>query len=444
MAMNNQLLAVVQHIEAERGVSREIVLTAIEQAICQAARRNREVTEDLRVVIDRKNLALHVYDTLVCSEDKRGGGFIPLARARAMFKDRDLKAGDTVEVEMPASRLGRIAAQTSRQMIMQKIRDAERTNTFSEYKDRIGDIVSGTVSAISHRDLFVTVGKTEMILPAKERIPSEDFGVGDTIRALVLRVDTDERGRGPSVVLSRSNGKFLEALFRLEVSEISDGVVEIMGVARDPGYRSKLAVRTLDEKVDPVGACVGLKGARVRNIVRELNGEKIDIVRWSEDPKAYIAGALAPAKLETVEVDPDAINTVHVTVAPDQYSLAIGKRGQNVRLTSKLTGWHVDITKAMSLASFEDQKADAIKTLAETFSISTAVATQLADAGFLTVEGIVESDEEGFIAATGLDEVTAKGLYAAAQAVAELTGAADADESEDDGYAEEEPVGEDS
>ena len=282
MAMNNQLLAVVQHIEAERGVSREIVLTAIEQAICQAARRNREVTEDLRVVIDRKNLALHVYDTLVCSEDKRGGGFIPLARARAMFKDRDLKAGDTVEVEMPASRLGRIAAQTSRQMIMQKIRDAERTNTFSEYKDRIGDIVSGTVSAISHRDLFVTVGKTEMILPAKERIPSEDFGVGDTIRALVLRVDTDERGRGPSVVLSRSNGKFLEALFRLEVSEISDGVVEIMGVARDPGYRAKIAVRTANENVDPVGACVGQRGNRVRNIVNELNGEKIDIVRWSE------------------------------------------------------------------------------------------------------------------------------------------------------------------
>ena len=299
MAMNNQLLAVVQHIEAERGVSREIVLTAIEQAIGQAARRNREVTEDLRVVIDRKNLALHVYDTLVCSEDKRGGGFIPLARARAMFKDRDLKVGDTVEVEMPASRLGRIAAQTSRQMIMQKIRDAERTNTFSEYKDRIGDIVSGTVSAVSHRDLFVTVGKTEAILPAKERIPSEEYGVGDSIRALVLRVDTD--AHGPSVVLSRSNGKVLEALFRLEVSEISDGVVEIMGVARDPGYRAKIAVRTANENVDPVGACVGQRGNRVRTIVSELNGEKIDIVRWSDDIREYVKQALAPAKLRSEE-----------------------------------------------------------------------------------------------------------------------------------------------
>ena len=420
MAMNNQLLAVVQHIEAERGVSREIVLTAIEQAICQAARRNREVTEDLRVVIDRKNLALHVYDTLVCSEDKRGGGFIPLARARAMFKDRDLKAGDTVEVEMPASRLGRIAAQTSRQMIMQKIREAERTNTFSEYKDRIGDIVSGTVSAVSHRDLFVTVGKTEMILPAKERIPSEEYGVGDSIRALVLRVDNSEI-HGPSVVLSRSNGKFLEALFRLEVSEISDGVVEIMGVARDPGYRAKIAVRTSNENVDPVGACVGQRGNRVRTIVSELNGEKIDIVRWSDDIRQYVTQALAPAKLESVEVDPATPNTVHIVVAPDQYSLAIGKRGQNVRLTTKLTGWHVEVKKSLAAASFEDQKAEAIKELAETFSVPTAVATQMADAGFLTVDGIVEEDEASFIAATGLDEVTAKGVYAAAQAVAELT-----------------------
>ena len=430
MAMNNQLLAVVQHIEAERGVSREIVLTAIEQAICQAARRNREVTEDLRVVIDRKNLALHVYDTLVCSEDQRGGGFIPLARARAMFKDRDLKAGDTVEVEMPASRLGRIAAQTSRQMIMQKIRDAERTNTFSEYKDRIGDIVSGTVSAISHRDLFVTVGKTEMILPAKERIPSEDFGVGDTIRALVLRVDTDERGRGPSVVLSRSNGKFLEALFRLEVSEISDGVVEIMGVARDPGYRAKIAVRTANENVDPVGACVGQRGNRVRNIVNELNGEKIDIVRWSDDIREYVKQALAPAKLESVEVDPSSPNTVHIVVASDQYSLAIGKRGQNVRLSTKLTGWHIEIKKSMATASYADQKAEAIKELAETLSISTAVATKLVDTGFLTVDVIVDSDETSFIASTGLDEVKGKGIYAAAKAVAELMRA---EKSEEDG-----------
>ena len=419
MAMNSQLLAVVQHIEAERGVSREIVLTAIEQALAQAAKKNHDVTNDLRVVIDRKDLSLHVYDTFVCSDEDSGPGFISLERARRFNKGLPVKEGQTLEVEMPASRLGRIAAQTSRQMIMQKIRDAERSNTFSEYKDRIGDIVSGTVSAISHRDTYVTVGKTEMILPAKERIPSEEFQVGDPIRAIVLRVDPE--AKGASVVLSRSSGKFLEALFRLEVSEIADGVVEIMGVSRDPGYRAKIAVRTANENVDPVGACVGQRGSRVRTIVSELSGEKIDIVRWNEDIRQYVAAALAPAKLESIEIDPVVPNTVHVVTPGDQYSLAIGKRGQNIRLTTKLTGWHIEVKRSMLAASFEDQKAEAIKELAETFSVSTAIATQMADAGFLSVDGIVEEDEASFIAATGLDEVTAKGVYAAAQAVAALT-----------------------
>ena len=215
----------------------------------------------------------------------------------------------------------------------------------------------------------------------------------------------------------------------LEVSEIADGVVEIMGVSRDPGYRAKLAVRTSNENVDPVGACVGQRGSRVRSIVNELNGEKIDIVRWNEDIRQYVAQALAPAKLESIEVDPDPSqpNTVHVVAAADQYSLAIGKRGQNVRLATKLTGWHVEVRKSMATASFEDQKAEAIKELAETFSVSTAIATQMADAGYLTVDGIADEDEASFIAATGLDEVTAKGVYAAAKALAALTSGAGED-----------------
>lgn len=416
MAMNNDLLAVVTYIERERGVDREIVLTAIEQAIQQSARRNPDVTDDLRVAIDRKDLSLHVYDTMVVSDDDSGPGFIRLARARRL--NPEIAAGDTIEIEMPASRLGRIAAQTSRQLIMQKIREAERSNVFTEYRSRVGEIVSGTVTHVFHRDLYVLVGKTEMLLPGKERIPTEEYNVGDMVRAIIHSVKSD--ANGPSVVLSRASGRFVQKLFSLEVSEIADGVVEIMGVARDPGFRAKVAVRTHDEKVDPVGACVGLKGARVRNIVRELSGEKLDIVRWSDDIKAFVTQALAPARLESVEVDPDN-KTIHVTVAPDQYSLAIGKRGQNVRLTKQLTGWRVDVTKSMALASFEDQKAAAIRTLADMFSISTAVATQLADAGYLTVDGIVESDEADFIASTGLDEVTAKGIYAAAEAVRELT-----------------------
>ena len=418
MAMNSPLLAVVQQIEVERGVSREIVLQAIEWAMTQAARRNRDVTNDLRVAIDRKDLSLHVYDTVVCSDEEVGPGFISLARAKRLNKGNPVAEGATIEIEIPASRLGRIAAQMSRQMIMQRIRDAERTNTFSEYKDRIGDIVTGTISAVGPRETYVTVGKTEMILPNKERIPTERYQIGDTVRAIITRVDSE--ARGPSVTISRASPKFLEALFRLEVSEIADGVVEIMGCSRDPGFRAKLAVRSSNDKVDPVGACVGQRGNRVKAVVNALNGEKIDIVRWNADICKYVEAALAPAKLESIEVDPAQPNSVSIVVAPDQYSLAIGKRGQNVRLTSRLTGWHVDVKKSLAMASFEDQKAHAIRELAETLSISTALATRMADAGYLTVEGIVGDDEAGFIAATGIDEVAAKGIYAAAGAVVDM------------------------
>jgi N utilization substance protein A len=291
---------------------------------------------------------------------------------------------------------------------------------YTEFKNRIGEIVSGTVTAVSKRDVFVLVGKTEMILPAKERVSSEDFQVGDSVRAIVHKVKSE--ANGPSVILSRASNEFIRQLFRLEVSEIADGVVEIMSVARDPGYRTKIAVRTHDENVDPVGACVGLRGARVRNIVTELGNEKIDIVRWSSDIKSFVTQALAPAKLESIEIDPDYPSTVHVTVSPKEYSIAIGKRGQNVRLTTKLTGWHVDVAKALQFGTFEDQKAAAIKTLAETFSIPTSQATRLVNAGFLSIDGILDTDEAGFRAATGFDEVTASGIYAAAQAVAEITG----------------------
>ena len=428
MAMNNELLTIVQYIERERGVGREIVLTAIEGAIQQAARRNPGVTNDLRVSIDRKNLNIHVYDTMVASNEDTGPGFISLAKARKLKPD--IQNGDTIEIELPASRLGRVAAQTSRQVIMQKIREAERANTLSEYRDRTGEIVSGTVTSVSRRDVYVQVGKTEMLLPGKERIPQEEFQVGDPVRAIIHKVD-ENAATGPSVTLSRACPEFVKALFRLEVSEITDGIVEIVGVSRDPGFRSKLAVRTLDEKVDPVGACVGLRGIRVRDIVRELGGEKIDIVRWNPDIRLYVAQALQPAKLESVEIDPDVPNTVRVVVAPDQYSLALGKRGQNVRLTTKLTGWHVDVVKSKAKASFEEQMAEAIRTLAETFDVDEETASKIAHGGFLTVDGILASDVQSFAAATGLDDITAQGIFAAAQAVAEITAAEEAGSDEE-------------
>ncbi len=415
--MNNELLSVVSYLERERGVNREVIIQAIESAVQQAARKSLEVSNDLRVVIDRKTLEIKAYDMVYVSDDDTGIGFITLRAARRIKPD--VASGETIEVEVPPAKLGRIAAQAARQMILQKIREAERKNVYDEYKDRVGDIISGTIRQISHRDLIVDLGKTEAILPAKERIPTEEYNVGDRIRAYVYRVQANPNG--PAIILSRACPEFVKTLFRLEVSEIADGIVEVMGVARDPGFRSKIAVKTLDEKVDPVGACVGLKGIRVRNIVRELSGEKIDIVRWSDDIKQYVTQALAPARLESITVDPNSVRAVSVVVAPDQLSLAIGKRGQNVRLTSKLTGWRVDIKKSGEPESFETQRETAIEELADVLDIDERVATQLVDAGFLTTEGIVEVESTYLQEVTGLDENTAQMVWAAAQAANGVT-----------------------
>lgn len=414
--MNNELLSIISYLERDRGVNREIIIQAIESAIQQAARKSLEVSNDLRVEMDRKTLAIKAFDTVVVSDEDTGLGFLSVRKAKTIRPD--IQPGETLEIEIPPAKLGRIAAQTARQMILQKIREAERKNVYDEYKDRIGDIVSGTVRQIAHRDLIIELGKTEAILPAKERIPSEEYNVGDRIRAYVYRVQAG--ANGPAVVLSRACPEFVKTLFRLEVSEIADGIVEVMGVARDPGFRSKIAVKTLDEKVDPVGACVGLRGVRVRNIVRELNGEKIDIVRWSDDIKQYVAQALAPARLEGVTIDPVGARTVHVAVASDQLSLAIGKRGQNVRLTSKLTGWRVDIQKSGEEASFEEQRESAIEELAEVLDISEETASTLVANGFLTTEGIIEAEIPYLQEVTGLDEETVRKIWAAAQAASSV------------------------
>ncbi|MBP5227481.1 MAG: transcription termination factor NusA [Kiritimatiellae bacterium] len=411
--MNNELLSIVSYLERDRGVNREVIVHAIESAIQQAARRSLDVTNDLRVEIDRKSLAIRAFDKVVVTEDgKTGLGMLPLRLARK--KNPKAQLGDVLEVEIPPTRLGRIAAQAARQMILQKIREAERKNVYDEYKDRIGDFVSGTVRQVIHRDLIIDLGKAEAVLPVSQQIPTEEFSVGDQLRAYVYRVQ--EGVNGPSVVLSRACPEFVKTLFRREVSEIADGIVEVMSVARDPGYRSKIAVKTLDEKVDPVGACVGMRGARVRNIIRELNGEKIDIVRWSNDIKQYVTQALAPAKLEVIEVDRKEPRSVHVTVAPDQLSLAIGKRGQNVRLSSKLTGWRITIDKSgADQVPFEVQRATAIDSLASALDVDKSVASTLVSNGFLTCEGIVAVEMAYLQEVTGIDENLAKKIWTAAQ-----------------------------
>ncbi len=424
MAMNAEFAAVVNYLERERGVEREIILQAIESSVEQAARKNTRTSADFTVRIDRDTLEIKAWDLYAVSDSERGPGILTVEQARRFSPG--VNDGDTVKVPFPASKLGRIAAQTAKQTILQKIREAERTNIYNDYKDRVGDIVTGSVKLVARKDVFVELGKTEAMLPAKERIPGEEYNTGDVVRAYVMRVQNESSG--PAITLSRACPDFVRALFRLEVSEIADGVVEILGIARDPGRRSKVAVRSLDPAVDPVGACVGMRGARVRNIVRELNGEKLDIVRYHDDPEVYVRGALQPAEPTTLTVDYDA-HTVYATVPEEKLSLAIGRAGQNVRLATKLTGWKISITaderpigEEADVLSFENKRDEMIHALAREFDVTSVVAETLVNHGFHSPEGVLHVEQAYFQSETGLDEATVRDIYEHAQAIVDAKG----------------------
>jgi len=324
--------------------------------------------------------------------------------------------GDFFEIEVTPKNFGRIAAQTAKQTILQEIRNAEKAKVYKEYKDRPGDIVSGTVRGFERSDVLVDLGRAEAVMPSRERVPIEEYQIGDRIRALLLSVE--DKSSGPQLILSRSAPEFVRKLFALEVAEINDNTVEIKAIAREPGYRTKLAVFSNDQKVDPVGACVGMRGLRVKNIVRELSGEKIDIVRWNEDIKTFVTNELSPAKRLRLTVVEET-GTVNVIVASDQLSLAIGKKGQNARLTSKLTGWRIDITKDEADISFEEKVAAAIAKLAKIEGIGQEQAERLVHAGFLALEGIVTADITDLAAVDGFDEASATAVKAAAEKVFE-------------------------
>jgi N utilization substance protein A len=416
--MNNELLAILNYMEKDRGINREILLEAVEFALQSAARRNFGANQDLRIHIDRQTCDIKAFTPTTVVSGTPGPGEISLADARRLRPEAAV--GELVDVESTPTNLGRIAAQTAKQAILQRIRQAERDIVFDEYKDRVGDIVSGSVRSFNRSDIIVDLGRAEAVLPAKERVPTEEYQVGDRVRAFVL--DVQVNAIGPGVILSRSHPDFVRKLFELEVSEIADGVVQIRGIAREPGYRTKVAVHSKDEKVDPVGACVGMRGMRVKNIVRELSGEKIDIIRWSDDPKVFVTNALSPAKLLKVELDPVIPNLVHVVADSEQLSLAIGKRGQNVRLTAKLLGMKVDIQKDERETTFEEKVARAVDSLAAIDGITREQAETLVKAGFLTVEGILAvGDVADLEEAAGFDHDTARKIYDAAAAYADAS-----------------------
>jgi N utilization substance protein A len=415
--MNAELIAMLDYLERERGIKREVLVEAISSALLTASRKNlTSGTRDLRIDLNSKTGAIRAFAKLIVVEQvKNPHDEVLISRAKAL--KADVQLGDEIEVEVPPKDFGRIAAQAARQAINQRLRQIEKDMIYEEFKDRAGEIVSGTVRRFEKSDVIVDLGKFEGVMHSKERVVTEEYSVGDRIRAYVVAVENGPRG--PEIILSRSHPNFVRRLFELEVSEIADRTVELKVIAREAGYRTKVAVHSADPKVDPVGACVGMRGARVKNIVRELNNEKVDIIRWDPDPVKFAAAALKPANIRHLTLD-EKTHTINVLVGREDLSLAIGKRGQNARLTAKLTGWDVDIAEDKSAEqALESQKAQAAHSMAESIGISEEEAQTLAAGGMNSIEVILSADAEDIAGILGTDVERGRKILEAAKAVQE-------------------------
>ncbi|ABB31816.1 transcription termination factor NusA [Geobacter metallireducens RCH3] len=340
---------IIDQIVKEKGIDRDIVVEALEQAVLSAANKKYRNTRDLEAHYNPEVGEVELFEFVtVVDEVMDSYKEIDLEEAREI--DPDVEVGDSLGMKMDASGFTRIAAQTAKQVIIQKVREAERETIFNEFKDRIGELINGVVRRFEKGDLVVDLGRAEALLSNKEQAPREVYRQGDRIKALIM--DIRMTPKGPQIILSRTHPGVLAKLFEAEVPEIAEGIVEIKSVVREPGSRSKIAVYSHDSDVDPVGACVGMRGSRVQNVVSELRGEKIDIIPWSEDPARFACNALQPAAVSKVYIDEEN-KALEIIVADDQLSLAIGKKGQNVRLAAKLTGWRIDIKSETRAAEAE-------------------------------------------------------------------------------------------
>ncbi len=393
--MTNELLALFEYYEKEKGIMRDTMVDALEVAIEAATRKSIGPARELRIKVNPEKGDIRAYATLVV-KDRVQSPFdeIDIFTARRLKPDIDVD--DEVEVDITPANFGRIAAQTAKQTMLQRLRMAEKEMIYEEFKDRAGDIVSGTVRRFERGDVFVDLGKFEGVMRQRERVTTEEYNIGDRIRAYVVAVENGSRG--PEIILSRSHPNFVRRLFESEVSEIADHTVEIRSLAREAGYRTKVAVYSADEKVDPVGACVGLRGARVKNIVRELNNEKVDIIRWSDDVHAFIEDALKPAIIKSITLNEEE-KSVRVTVDEEELSKAIGRRGQNARLTARLVGWDVQVQKDESAHElFEAQVTDRAKQIAEATGIEMDAVLGLVRGGVTSLEMLASDIDEVDIA----------------------------------------------
>ena len=433
----NPLQQTIEALAKEKGIAPEVIIQAIEDAVLTASRKYYKTNENLRTRFNTETFQVELYAVKqIVNEVTSPATEISLAEAQEIYGE---EAEVDMEIEFPKSTevLGRIAAQTAKQVIFQKVREAERETIFAEYNQRIGDVVSATVKRFENGDIIVEVGRSvEAMLPRKEQSRAESYTPGDRVRAVIRAVNRN--AKGPQIVLSRTDPALLIKLFEQEVPEIYDATVVIRGAVREAGDRAKVAVYSRERDVDPVGACVGMKGTRVQAIIRELRGEKIDIVDWSEDPIAFVTNALSPAKVQRVSIVDDHERVMEVMVEDKQLSLAIGKKGQNVRLAAKLTGWRIDIKSEEEKRREVEAQLLAFETPLEPEAeleplalpgIHDEVVAQVQAAGFATAQAILDGGLDA-LTASGLDAETAEAVLQSAQDVVADEAARVADEAE--------------
>src|SRR5712671_6835457 len=402
-----EMLQVADMVAREKGIEREEVLEAMEQAIQKAGRAKYGLEHDIRAEIDRKTGEIKLLRYMQAADPVENENTqVPLVEAQR--RNPEAQVGDFLTDELPPIDFGRVAAQTAKQVITQRMRESERKRQYEEFKDRIGEIVSGVVKRVDYGNITVDLQRAEGVIRRDETIPRESLRVNDRVRAYIF--DVREEPRGPQIFLSRSHPQFMAKLFMQEVPEIYDNIIEIKAVARDPGSRAKIAVLSHDSAIDPVGACVGMRGSRVQAVVGELQGEKIDIIPWSNDPATFVVNALAPAEVAKVVLDEDA-HRIDVVVPDDQLSLAIGRRGQNVRLASQLTGWDIDIlTEAQESERRSEEFRTRSKLFIDALDIDDVIAHLLVTEGFTSVEEIAFVPLQDLAGIEGFDEDVANEL----------------------------------
>lgn len=424
--MGVDLLQVIEQIGREKGIDKGILIDAVGAAILSASRKTLGPALDLRVEFDQPTGAFKLYAVRKVAE-KVVNAKTEISIEEAQTLSPEAKPGDEIKSEVEAGRFGRIAAQTAKQVIIQRVREAERESIFQSFKAREGQLVNGVVQRIMKGNVIVNLGKAEAILPPREQLAREDYRIGDRVRAYII--DVKKTPKGSQIVLSRTHPGLLAKLFEVEVPEVYEGIVEIKAAAREAGERAKVAVASRDGNVDPVGACVGYRGSRVQAIVRELMGEKIDVIAWKEDPAAFVRSALAPAEVESVKVNGES-HILNVMVADDQLSLAIGKRGQNARLAAKLLGWKVDIKSRGEVQKEAEEKARtelkareaeaasskaSLDLLSELPGVGEKLARRLLEAGVDGYQKLAEASEEMLIRVEGIGRKTAQKLIEAAR-----------------------------